>query len=180
MAADVCRTFLWENAHRKTRREINTHKHTVVSQAVSSLCVCSYLVSCPSHDAHIPKWEGGTAVVYFDNGWKIPLPSLLACCIPPGPLEYIFLPAALSWESSAESHSAGWSTLGCSGRSLDRKRSRFFFSRMYIKASHASGGISSGNRRDSPHEQDDDIVFIVFLFFPLDLQPPSRLFKPPC
>lgn len=37
--------------------------------------VFSFSASCPSHDACIPSWEGGT-VVYFDNAWKIPLPSL--------------------------------------------------------------------------------------------------------
>ncbi|TNN50722.1 hypothetical protein EYF80_039043 [Liparis tanakae] len=61
-------------------------------------------------------------------------------------------------------------TLGFSGGSLDRKHTSF--PRMYIKASYPSGGISTGNRRDSPHE-DDDITFIVFFVFhpPPNLQP---------
>lgn len=45
---------------------------------------------------------------------------------------------------------------------------------MYIQASYASGGIRVGGCRDSPREQDDDIVFLVLLFF----SPASNPFKP--
>lgn len=165
MAADVCRTFLWE----KTRREINTHTHThcCFSSCQQPVCVSSYLVSCPSHDAHIPQWGGGTAVVYFDNGWKIPLPSLGLLRPPWAFGVYFSTCSVIMREFSTESV---WS---CGAAAEGPSTGSQFFSRMYIKASYASGGISSGNRRDSPHEQDDDIVFIVFLFF--HSNPPSAL-----
>lgn len=150
------------------------HRYTDVSQAVSSLlmkCGC-----CPSHDAHIPKWEGGT-VVYFDKGWKIPLPSLgmlhhpwaWAC------FSGFFLPEVLSWESSAESHAAGQKLAGLQLR-LPRQEAQFiFFSRMYIKAQKASGGISAGtplmNRMTTLHS--------LFSFFSTRPHSPPSVLKPP-
>lgn len=94
---------------------------------------------------------------------------------PPEPLEYIFLAfstwSAIMREFSRESRC--WlKHAGLQPRDPRQEAQLIFFPRMYIKASYASGGTSSGNCRDSPHEQDDDIVFIVFLFFfpSLDLQ----------
>lgn len=89
-----------------------TQKHTLFSQAVSNLlmkCMC-----CSSHDAHLPKWEGGMAV-YFDNGWKILLPSLHMLhhlWAFAAHFSAFFLPEVVSWGSSAESHTAGQTHAG--------------------------------------------------------------------
>lgn len=93
--------------------------------------------------------RGGSAtVVYFDNGWeKNPSAVSWLCCITLWALGvyfsgFLFLPEALSRESSAGSRAVGRSFSSSWRRSLDRKPGLFFFSRMYIKVSDASGGIS--------------------------------------
>lgn len=137
--------------------------------------VFSFSASCPSHDARIPSWEGGT-VVYFDNAWKIPLPSL-------GMLHHYwafgeyFSGFFSTWstimrEFSGESRC--WSTLQVPQQ--DVQLTFFFFPGCVCKMSYASGGIIAGNCRDSPHEQDDDIVVIVFLFSLRQTSDPSLLF----
>lgn len=157
--------------------EINTHKHTVVSQAVSSPLMkrSVFWASCPSRDARIPKrgvGEGWARLCILITVGKF-LGPLLACCCSFGvyfPAFFFFFPYLTR---SHERVQHGVTPSACSGGSLDRKRGWFFFffPRMYIKASYASGGISAGDCRDSPREQDDDIAFIVFFFSPLALPP---------
>lgn len=147
--------------------EINTCKHTAVSQAVSSpLMKCSGFSRAAHHMM---------LAYHFDNGWKIPLPSLGSPHHPSAFGVYFSGFFFSTWRTIMREFSmvsrcrlavAGPST----GSAVDFF---FFFPRMYIKASYASGGISAGDCRDSPHEQDDDIVFIVFLFFFFPTSPPS-------
>lgn len=125
---------------RDSRQEnIQTHKHAVVSQAVSCWCECVWRW----------RWKEGVYVLHHPQ------------------FSDSFLPGVRSWEVSTESHCRVKHAGSSTGSMADS-----FFPRMCIKASYASGGISAGNCRDSPYEQDDDIVFIVFPFLP---PPPSCL-----
>lgn len=107
--------------------------------------------------------------MYFDNGRKIPLPSL-GLLHHPRALGVYYSGFSFPLPVAMKRVQHGRRTLGFSGGSLDRKHT--YFPRMYIKASYPSGGIRTGNRRDSPHE-DDDITLIVFFVFhpPPNLQP---------
>lgn len=150
------------SASESTTENIRADKHAQTRCCSSSCqqprwwnaCVWSY----PWHDAHIPNWEAQLCILITAS-----VLSRLAASPPglsfqsvffwllflPDDHERVQLRVTLQFEGPT------------TGSSLNS-----FFPRMYINASHTSGGISTGNCRDSPPEQDDDIVLIVFLFFP--------------
>lgn len=86
---------------------------------------------------------------------------LLTLRITSGPLECIFSGLSL------RDHERVQRRVRRRGPDLCRKPRPFRSPlRMYIEASDASGNTGSGNSRDSPYEQDDDIALLFFSTVP--------------